>query len=80
MPEMDGEDTLQAIRAEMNVPVMIISAINDKKVIIHMLQAGADDYVVKPFDESVLLARARQSSAGLKGPAQITFSRYLRSV
>ena len=59
MPEMDGEDTLQAIRAEMNVPVLIISAINDKKVIIHLLQAGADDYVVKPFDESVLLARAQ---------------------
>ncbi len=59
MPEMDGEDTLKAIRIEMNVPVMIISAIDDKKVIIHLLQAGADDYLVKPFDESVLLARAQ---------------------
>jgi two-component system response regulator MtrA len=59
MPEMAGEDTLVAIRKEMDVPVIIVSAVGEKSVIISMLQQGVDDYITKPFDETVLLARVQ---------------------
>lgn len=58
-PDMSGEEILKDIRAEMNVPVIILSAVQDKNTVIRMLQSGVDDYVTKPFDESVLMARVQ---------------------
>lgn len=57
MPEMTGEDTLTAIRQVMNVPVIVLSAVDEKAKIVKMLQSGVDDYITKPFDEVELLAR-----------------------
>lgn len=57
MPEMNGEETLLAIRQVMNVPVIVLSAVDDKNRIVQMLQSGVDDYITKPFDEVELLAR-----------------------
>lgn len=57
MPEMNGEEILTAIRQVMNVPVIVLSAVDDKNRIVKMLQSGVDDYITKPFDEVELLAR-----------------------
>lgn len=57
MPEMDGWDTLKAIRELSNVPVIMLTARNDKDDIVRGLKGGADDYVAKPFNEEELIAR-----------------------
>jgi DNA-binding response OmpR family regulator len=57
MPDMNGEETFDQIRRIMNVPVVILSAVNQKEEIIRLLQKGADDYVTKPFDYAELSAR-----------------------
>lgn len=57
MPEMNGEETFNAIRQVMNVPVIILSAVDGKDKVVHLLQCGVDDYITKPFDEIELLAR-----------------------
>lgn len=57
MPEMDGWDTLKEIRELSSVPVIMLTARNDKDDIVRGLKAGADDYVAKPFNEEELTAR-----------------------
>ncbi len=57
MPGMNGEETFEAIRKVMNVPVVVLSAVDQKEEIIRLLQKGVDDYVTKPFDDAELLAR-----------------------
>jgi len=57
MPIMDGWETCKKIRNLSNVPIIILTARNDKVDIVKGLKQGADDYVTKPFDENELLAR-----------------------
>ena len=59
LPDMDGMIVLERIRGWSKVPVIVLSvrASDDDKV--RLLEAGADDYVVKPFSMPELLARAR---------------------
>lgn len=60
LPGMDGRDLLRKIRGEnLYLPVLILSALDSNENIVEGLDAGADDYLVKPFDFSVLLARLR---------------------
>lgn len=64
MPGMGGEETLRAIRANpalRDLPVLIVSAHDDVERIAACLEAGADDYLTKPFNASVLRARASAS-------------------
>jgi two-component system, OmpR family, KDP operon response regulator KdpE len=58
LPDLHGGEVLERIRAWSNVPIIILSvaAAEDDKV--RLLQAGADDYVVKPFGMAELLARS----------------------
>lgn len=56
MPGIDGWQICQAIRAESKVPIIILSALDDPTVISTALDAGADDYMVKPVPSSVLIA------------------------
>src|SRR5688500_17270848 len=49
MAEMDGLELCRAIRSISDVPIIILSVRNDEKTIVEALDAGADDYVVKPF-------------------------------
>jgi DNA-binding response OmpR family regulator len=56
MPGVDGWQICQSIRAESKVPIIILSAIDDPTVISSALDAGADDYMVKPVPSSVLIA------------------------
>ena len=60
MPNMDGWETLKAIRMNKkleNIPVIMITALNEEQKEISGLKFGADDYVVKPFILPNLLAR-----------------------
>jgi two-component system KDP operon response regulator KdpE len=59
MPTMDGWTVLQRIREVSNVPVVMLTARDAPEEVIKGLDLGADDYVTKPFDIKVLLARVR---------------------
>ena len=57
MPGMDGFETLEQIREESSVPVLMFTAKNDSVSKVRGLRAGADDYLTKPFDMDELIAR-----------------------
>ena len=59
MPGMGGLETCRAIRAGSDTPVIILSVRNTEKDKVAALDAGADDYVTKPFGIEELLARIR---------------------
>ena len=59
LPDIDGSEVLRMIRAVSQVPVIIATARDDEAEIIRLLDAGADDYVVKPFSGAQLEARVR---------------------
>lgn len=59
LPDVDGLDVLRMIRAVSPVPVVIATARDDEAEIVRALDAGADDYVVKPFSSDQLDARIR---------------------
>jgi two-component system KDP operon response regulator KdpE len=59
LPDMDGLSVLKQIREWSTVPVIILSVHDDEKGKVAALDAGADDYVVKPFGVSELIARLR---------------------
>ncbi|MFD1880917.1 response regulator [Paracoccus pacificus] len=59
LPDLDGKDVVAAIREWSSVPIMVVSVRADEAEIITALDAGADDYVTKPFASGELLARLR---------------------
>ncbi|MFE0176077.1 two-component system response regulator CseB [Streptomyces sp. NPDC059002] len=59
VPGMDGVSLCRRIREESTVPVIMLSARADSIDVVLGLEAGADDYVTKPFDGAVLVARIR---------------------
>ncbi len=75
LPKMDGKTVLHKIRLSgSGVPVLVLTARDEKESIVALLNAGADDYVAKPFDLGELMARVKalirrgkgQSAAVLK--------------
>lgn len=63
MPNMDGLALCRHIRAQSQVPIIVLSVKGEEKTKVEALDAGADDYVTKPFNINELLARVR---AGLR--------------
>lgn len=59
LPDMDGIDVIRQIRGWSNMPIIVISARSDDADKIEALDAGADDYLTKPFSVEELLARLR---------------------
>ncbi|WP_153464231.1 response regulator transcription factor [Halobacillus sp. SY10] len=57
MKNMDGFETCKKIKERTDIPVIMLTAKDQKHDILHGLHLGADDYVTKPFDEEILLAR-----------------------
>lgn len=57
LPGLSGEAVLQEIRKHSHLPIIGVSAKSDKSSTINLLKSGADDYIVKPFDNEELLAR-----------------------
>src|SRR5450631_3916593 len=58
LPDLHGAEVLERLRSWSNVPVIILSVVSGEDEKVRLLQAGADDYVVKPFGMAELLARS----------------------
>src|SRR5687768_10283402 len=56
MPEIDGWEVCKAVRAFSDVPIIVLSALNDPSMIASVLDSGADDYLTKPTPSRVLVA------------------------
>src|SRR5262250_3073940 len=59
MPGMNGLETCRAIRSTSNIPIIMLTVRDSEADTIAALDAGADDYVTKPFSSPQLLARIR---------------------
>ncbi|MDO8308721.1 MAG: response regulator [Actinomycetota bacterium] len=71
LPDLDGIEVLHGIRGWSNVPVVVLSARSTGAEKVAALDAGADDYVTKPFEMNELLARVRAAArrGQVAGPA-----------
>ena len=70
LPDADGADVCRQLRDWLAAPILLISAVGDESDKIRALDAGADDYVTKPFSPGELLARCRallRRAAGQRG-------------
>jgi DNA-binding response OmpR family regulator len=76
LPDLDGRELLRMLRAVSAVPVIVATARDDEAEIVRLLDAGADDYVAKPFTAAQLDARVRavlrRGSAEPAEPAAIS--------
>ena len=74
LPDGDGESLLAALRRKYTTPVLVISAREQDGLKVRLLDAGADDYLVKPFSVDELLARMRVAlrHRGLNVQAAVT--------
>ncbi|MBP1758147.1 MAG: two component transcriptional regulator, winged helix family [Firmicutes bacterium] len=74
LPDRDGLEILADIRTWSALPIVIVSARNQEEDIVQALDHGADDYITKPFSNSVLMARVRTALrkrfANGEGPAR----------
>jgi two-component system KDP operon response regulator KdpE len=59
LPDMDGTDVIRGVRGWSDVPILVLSARDQEAQKVAALDAGADDYVTKPFGMDELLARLR---------------------
>lgn len=59
MPDMDGWEVCKRLREMSDVPIVFLTARSDVKDVVQGLEMGADDYVVKPYDDDELIARIR---------------------
>ncbi|KLI76289.1 MULTISPECIES: response regulator transcription factor [Lacticaseibacillus] len=59
LPNVTGESVLTTIRKTSQVPVLVLTAIQDKQKTVALLKQGANDYLTKPFDIDELLARVQ---------------------
>jgi two-component system, OmpR family, KDP operon response regulator KdpE len=84
LPDLPGAEVLERIRSWSNLPVIILSVVAGEQEKVKLLQAGADDYVVKPFRMSELLARseallrryfraAAEDAVVIAGPLSVNF-------
>jgi two-component system, OmpR family, KDP operon response regulator KdpE len=59
MPNMDGLELCRQVRSESRIPIIVLSVKGEEAIKVEALDAGADDYVTKPFSINELLARVR---------------------
>lgn len=76
MPRLDGHELLRRIRELGDTPVILLGAVDSPAAIVRGLRSGADDYLVKPFDIDVLVARIeavmrRAESSRAQPPSRI---------
>lgn len=70
LPDMDGVEVIKRIRTWSNLPIIVISARSEDTDKIEALDAGADDYLTKPFSVEELLARLRATQRRLAAARQ----------
>ena len=74
MPDKDGWEVCKTVRSFSNVPILILSAIDDPRMIASILDDGADDYLVKPIPSNVLIAHLRKLAWRTGGLAASPFT------
>ena len=78
MPGMDGWQVCKHVRTFSNVPIVILSALDDPAMIASALDAGADDYLVKPVSSSILVAhlnRLIRRTGNIEPPGRVVIQR-----
>ncbi len=81
MPDINGLEMCKQIRAISKIPILVLSAINDPAMVASILDAGADDFIVKPVPSAVLIARLNmllRRSAGTGDLQQPPNAKWLR--
>ncbi len=78
IPGLSGEEVLEKVRKDSNIPILIVSAKDDMQGKVWVLRHGADDYILKPFDNDEFLARVdgllrRSNRTYGKGSEYLTF-------
>jgi two-component system, OmpR family, KDP operon response regulator KdpE len=77
LPDMDGEEVIRQLRTWSAVPILVLSARSEEAQKVSALDAGADDYLTKPFGSSELMARIRvhlrKRSSGASEASSPTF-------
>jgi two-component system, OmpR family, KDP operon response regulator KdpE len=66
LPGMDGVEVIRGIRAWSSMPILVLSARDQERDMVLALDAGADDYVTKPFGMNEMLARLRAAERRLR--------------
>jgi two-component system KDP operon response regulator KdpE len=74
LPDKDGGAVLAEIRSYSTIPVIILSVRNAEEDIIRLLEAGADDYLVKPFNTAELVARMNVALRRQRPDAKAVFA------
>jgi two-component system, OmpR family, KDP operon response regulator KdpE len=59
LPDMDGADVIKGVRRQTSTPIIVLSAVGQESIKVAAFDAGADDYITKPFGMDELLARLR---------------------
>mgnify|MGYP001627279970 CR=1 FL=1 len=75
MPRMDGFETTQAIKSNprtAQIPVAIVTALNDMATQVRAVECGADDFLTKPLDEKLLITKVRMLSTLSKATREAT--------
>lgn len=75
LPGIDGIEVCRRVRASSGVPIIVLSARDEEQMKVRALDAGADDYLTKPFGSDELLARIRvalRHTAGSRGEAVLS--------
>lgn len=73
LPKLDGLSVCRAVRAKGATPIIILSVRDGDEAVVRGLEMGADDYIVKPFSPTQLVARVRAvlRRAGVSGPPAV---------
>lgn len=74
MPEMDGWQVCQAVRGFSRVPILILSALDNPGMVARALDAGADDYLIKPVPSGVLIAHINNLVRRTKAESEVEIS------
>ena len=69
LPDIDGVEVCRQVRLSSGLPILVLSARGAERDKVNALDAGADDYVTKPFGTEELLARIRAALRRVEGPA-----------
>ncbi|MFE5484882.1 response regulator [Streptomyces sp. NPDC056527] len=77
LPDMDGIDVIRALRGRSRSPVLVLSARSGSEDKIRALDAGADDYMTKPFSMDELLARLRAATRRTEEPPPVPHTDHL---
>src|SRR6185295_10100944 len=72
LPDLDGLTVLKRLREWSEAPVIILTVRDDEKGKVAALDAGADDYVTKPFSTPELLARLRAAQRKTRPPEEVS--------